>query len=77
MDWVSLLITYVVCWWLLLFMVLPFCVDFTDKKPDVAYAAAPAQANLKKKILITTLLAIPLAILVQWGFDAAVVEIVP
>jgi predicted secreted protein len=74
MDWVSLAITYVICWWMILFMVLPFGIESSDKNDGVAYPAAPKNARLKRKFLITSLLAIIPALLLQWGFEAAIAE---
>ena len=51
-------ITYILSWWMVLFMVLPHRAD-APAKPEVGHApSAPANPMLKKKFLWTTLLAI-------------------
>lgn len=64
MNWFAFAISYSVFWWLVLFMVLPFGVKVPETRDTVEYAAAPAVHGLKKKFLMTTLLAfIPTAVL--------------
>lgn len=49
--------TYFVTWWITLFMLLPIGLKpIEDRKPE-EYAAAPANPNLKKKIIWNTGLA--------------------
>jgi predicted secreted protein len=50
-------LTYLVSWWVLLFMVLPFWVK-TSENPIVGHApSAPEKPMLKRKFMVTTLLA--------------------
>ena len=50
--------TFVIVWWISLFAVLPFGVK-TVKSPDALhYAGAPEKANILKKGLITTVVAL-------------------
>ncbi len=52
------MVTYAMCWWLVLFMVLPYKAD-ACKNPEVGHApSAPANPRLRSKIALTTLLAI-------------------
>ena len=56
------ILTYVVVWWLILFMVLPFGAQ-ADPSPQPGHAeSAPAKPRLLVKFLVTTLL----AALVTW-----------
>lgn len=52
------IVAYAVCWWLVLFMVLPHGVA-PEEKPGPGHApSAPANPRLRRKFLITTVLAI-------------------
>ena len=56
MNWFGVSITYAVCWWLVLFMVLPWGVRLAET-PEIGHArSAPARPMLRKKLLITSLL---------------------
>lgn len=58
MTFVQFLITYSVCWWLVLFMVLPFGAE-PEKNPEVGHVpSAPAKPNLRKKFKWATLWAL-------------------
>ncbi|MCZ4282016.1 DUF1467 family protein [Kiloniella laminariae] len=62
MNWVTGILVYVIIWWLIFFMALPFGVKPTDN-PHVGHEpSAPANPMLLKKALITSLIS---AIL--WG----------
>lgn len=58
MDWFACAITYAVMWWLVLFMVLPVGVKVPEERPDIEYASSPVKANMRKKLLATSLLAL-------------------
>ena len=58
MTWLQMLIAYSVVWWLVFFMVLPFGVK-TPEIPGKGHApSAPERPNIKKKVWITTGLAL-------------------
>lgn len=60
----GILITYACCWWLVLFMVLPWRVRIPENPQPGPAASAPVNPMLKKKLLITSLLTlIPTAFL--------------
>lgn len=64
MNWFAFAISYSVFWWLVLFMVLPFGVYVPETRDTVEYAASPAVHGLKRKLVITTVLAfVPTAVL--------------
>jgi len=54
----GIIITYACCWWMVLFMVLPWKVKIPKNPPAGPAASAPINPLLKKKIFVTTLLAI-------------------
>lgn len=55
---------FVLSWWMLLFMVLPFKVQAVESSDPLIYKAAPKHTFLKHKLLITTLLAVPATLIV-------------
>lgn len=50
------LFTFLVSWWVCLFIALPLSVG-EGEKDDIAYNASPARFHWKKSLLIATLLA--------------------
>jgi predicted secreted protein len=62
---VTMTAIYIVCWWVVLFTVLPLGMNQRDQAPptDGAQWGAPAEPNLKKKFITTTWVAVLL-----WGF---------
>lgn len=57
MNIVSLVIVFILAWWMALFMVLPWGLRQPDK-PDVSsMGGAPVDPNIKRKFMITTILA--------------------
>tara|TARA_B100000989_G_scaffold259497_1_gene209697 strand:- start:94 stop:324 length:231 start_codon:yes stop_codon:yes gene_type:complete len=65
MDWFEIIIVYMLSWWLVLFMVLPFGVTHKAPQDDGQQPGAPDKPNLAKKLLITTVIAIPVMVVVQ------------
>ena len=58
---------YVVCWWIVLFAVLPFGVK-PSREGELGHdAGAPAQPYLLRKALITTVVAAVVWALLHWG----------
>lgn len=55
MSPLAIFLIYVLSWWVLLFAVLPFGVQ--PQMHDRFGASAPARTHLKKKFLVTTVLA--------------------
>lgn len=73
MSFFQISMIYIMSWWLILFMVLPFGVRMEEKPGKGHAASAPTHPRLKKKFLITTLLAI-IPVLGFWGVSAAWAE---
>lgn len=60
----GVLITYACCWWLVLFMVLPWRVKIADNPTVGLAASAPVRPMLKRKMALTSFFAlIPTAML--------------
>ena len=68
------IVAYAVCWWLVLFMVLPSGVA-PEQKPSLGHApSAPANPRLRRKFWWTTLLAIAPTILIYFVASTAKAE---
>jgi predicted secreted protein len=70
-------ITFVVIWWLILFMVLPFGAAPPDDVDRGHASSAPAKPRMLIKLLITTGLAICATLLAQWLLESGLIEIRP
>lgn len=74
MAWPIGIAAYVVIWWLVIFAVLPFGVRTPDK-PDFGHdAGAPADARIKLKAAITTVVAGALWLLFYWAVTTGLVS---
>ncbi len=57
MSWISIAAIYVIVWWMVLFMVLPFGVRKVDTPEPGHEHGAPARPRLVLKALVTSLIA--------------------
>ena len=70
-------LTFVIVWWLVLFMVLPFgAAPSEDVQPGNA-SSAPARPRMLIKILITTLISVFVTAAVIWLLQSGLIEIKP
>ena len=54
MGWLAGIFVYLICWWLVLFTVLPWGVK-PEEHPQTGHAAsAPAHPRLRRKFLVTS-----------------------
>jgi len=68
MNWIGAIFIYMVLWWVVLFMVLPFGVR-RQENPEAGHdPGAPVMPHLGRKILATTLVT-----LVIWGIGVFLV----
>ena len=75
MSWFSAGIVFVIVWWLVLFMVLPFGAAPPDEvKPGMANSA-PARPRLGLKFLLTTVIALAATALILWFIQSGLVEL--
>ncbi len=69
MSYIGYSITFFISWWLFLFMVLPLGVtthsEIDEDVKDGIEVGSPVQANIKKKMLITTSVTICFMIIVM------------
>ena len=70
-------LTFIIVWWLVLFMVLPFgATPDEDVQPGNA-RSAPAKPRMLIKILITTVLAVLGTAGVLWFLESGLIQIRP
>lgn len=68
------IVTFVVVWWLVFFMALPFGVS-PEAEPEPGHdPGAPAAPHLWLKAGITTLIALVLTYAIAWFIDSGIVE---
>jgi len=70
-------LTFVIIWWLVLFMVLPFGASPPDEIEPGHARSAPARPRMLIKILITTALAACLTVAVSWFVQSGYIQIRP
>ncbi|WGF89172.1 DUF1467 family protein [Marinivivus vitaminiproducens] len=63
MNLMSLIVTFVVIWWLVLFMVLPFGAQPPDEVEPGMADSAPAKPRIALKFAITTAITIVLTVI--------------
>ncbi len=69
MTWFTGAMVYVIIWWLVLFLVLPWGVHVPDEHEPGHATSAPAKPMMWRKVLITTLIAS-----VFWGIAYWLIE---
>ncbi|MGB2123062.1 MAG: DUF1467 family protein [Candidatus Puniceispirillaceae bacterium] len=75
MDFVSALVVFLLLWWWVFLMSLPFGVR-TEETPEAGHApSAPARPMLWRKVLITTVIAGALTVLVNWIISSQIIAI--
>jgi predicted secreted protein len=77
MDWFTAGIVFVMVWWLVLFMVLPFGAAPPEEIEPGTAPSAPARPRLALKFLITTLIAVVATALILWLINSGLVQIRP
>jgi predicted secreted protein len=77
MDWFSAGIVFVMVWWLVLFMVLPFGAAPPDVIEPGTAPSAPARPRLVLKFLLTTLIALVATALILWLINSGLVQLRP
>ncbi len=61
----EIIVIFVIIWWLVLFIVLPFGIQKDDNVKDGNDPGAPKNPMLKKKIILTSVISFILSILVS------------
>ena len=77
MNFFTTVITFLVSWWLILFMVLPFGAAPPDEVDQGHASSAPAKPRMLIKLLITTILAIAATFAIRWFLESGLIELRP
>jgi predicted secreted protein len=77
MSWFTTGIIFVIVWWLVLFVVLPFGAQPLDSIQPGHAPSAPARPRIGLKMAITTVIAVGLTVAVIWFLDSGLVQIRP
>lgn len=77
MTWFTAGITFVIVWWLVLFMVLPFGAAPPDEVEPGTVPSAPAKPRLGLKFLITTLIALAVTGGIMWVVESGLISLRP
>lgn len=77
MNWFTIGLTFVIVWWLVLFMVLPFGARPPDEVEPGTTPSAPAKPRLGLKFAITTLIALILTGAITWAIESGLIGLRP
>jgi len=77
MNWFGSAITFVVVWWLVLFMVLPFGATPPEEVEPGMATSAPAKPRIGLKLAITTVIAALLTGGILWLADSGLIQLRP
>jgi predicted secreted protein len=76
-DWFSAGMVFVIVWWLVLFMVLPFGAQPPDEVEQGHAPSAPARPRIGLKFLITTGIALAATAAVVWIVESGLISLRP
>ena len=75
MDFVSGVVVYLLMWWWVFLMSLPFGVR-TEENPEAGHAtSAPARPMLWRKIAVTTVIAAGLTAIINWIISSEIISL--
>jgi predicted secreted protein len=77
MTWFAAGVIFVIVWWLVLFMVLPFGARPPDEVEPGMAPSAPARPRMGLKIAITTVIAAALTALILWVLQSGLIQLRP
>lgn len=77
MNWLSAGLIFVIVWWLVLFMVLPFGARPPDEVEAGHADSAPANPRIPLKLLVTTLIAGALTAIAVWVIENDLISFAP
>jgi predicted secreted protein len=69
------IVVFVVVWWLVLFMVLPFCAAPPEEVEPGMATSAPERPRMLVKVAITTVIALALTLLIGWVIDSGFIQL--
>jgi predicted secreted protein len=77
MDWFAAGITFVILWWLVLFMVLPFGAKPPQEVEPGMAPSAPERPRMALKVAITTGVALVLTGIAMWLVQSGLIQLRP
>ena len=77
MEFFSAAAVFIIVWWLVLFMVLPFGAVPPDDVEPGTEPGAPARPRLAVKLAVTTLIALCLTALIVWVIQSGLIRLRP
>ena len=77
MSFTGGLVVFIIVWWLVLFMVLPWGIRREDTPEAGHEPGAPANPRLLLKALITTLIALVIWAAIYWAIDTDLIHFGP
>ncbi|MGH6943214.1 MAG: DUF1467 family protein [Geminicoccaceae bacterium] len=77
MSWFGTAVIFLVVWWLVLFMVLPFGAAPPEEIQPGTSTGAPARPHLALKAAITTVIALLLTAAILWIMQSGLVQLRP
>ncbi len=75
MDLFGGIVVFVVVWWLVLFMVLPFGAAPPEKVEPGMATSAPERPRLLMKVLVTTVIALALTFAIRWVMESGLISL--
>ncbi len=75
MDFVSGLVVFILLWWWVFLMSLPFGIKMPDEVESGHATSAPEKPMLRRKITISTAIASVLFIIVYWIIDSEFISL--
>ena len=77
MTWFAAGVIFVIVWWLVLFMVLPFGASPPDEVEPGMAPSAPARPRMGLKIAVTTVIALAVTALILWLLQSGLIQLRP
>ena len=75
MDFVSGLVVFILLWWWVFLMSLPFGIKTPEQVENGHATSAPEQPMLRRKVSISTAIALILLVIIYWIIDTGLVSL--
>ena len=75
MDFVSGIVVFILLWWWIFLMSLPFGIKTPDKIESGHATSAPEKPMLRRKVAISTAIASVLFVIVYWIIDTGFISL--
>ena len=73
---INFLFVFFILWWLVLFCVLPFSLEKSEKGPEGSEKGAPDDPKLKRKFIITSLITLVITVAYVYLTEIGVIDFV-